>query len=61
MRLDDVVVALVGGDERIDIHTGRPLGLADKHLLALYPQTALELAWNVTKGLFLCHIEVAVE
>ena len=28
----------------IDIHTGRPLGLANKHLLALYPQTALELA-----------------
>ena len=24
----------------IDIHTGRPLGLANKHLLALYPQTA---------------------
>ena len=28
----------------IDIHTGRPLGLANKHLLALYPQTAPELA-----------------
>ncbi len=24
----------------IDIHTGRPLGLANKHLLALYPQMA---------------------
>ena len=28
----------------IDIHTGRPLGLANKHLLALYPQTARRLA-----------------
>ena len=28
----------------IDIHTGRPLGLANKHLLALYPQTARGLA-----------------
>ena len=45
----------------IDIHTGRPLGLANKHLLALYPQTALELAWNAIKGLLLCRIEVAVE
>ena len=28
----------------IDIHTGRPLGLANKHLLVLYPQTARRLA-----------------
>ena len=28
----------------IDIHTGRPLGLANKRLLALYPQTARRLA-----------------
>ena len=27
----------------IDIHTGRPLGLANKHSLALYPQTAPKL------------------
>lgn len=30
----------------IDIHTGRPLGLANKHLLVLYPQTARGLARN---------------
>ena len=40
----------------IDIHTGRPLGLANKHLPALYPQMARRLAGNVTKGLSLCHI-----
>ena len=45
----------------IDIHTGRPLGLANKHLLALYPQMALELARNATNELSLCRIEVAVE
>ncbi len=27
----------------IDIHTGRPLGLANKHSLVLYPQTAPKL------------------
>ena len=41
----------------IDIHTGRPLSLANKHSLVLYPQTALELAWNVTKGMSLCRFK----
>lgn len=41
----------------IDIHTGRPLGLANKHLLALYPQMTRRLAWNVTKGMSLCRFK----
>ena len=34
----------------IDIHTGRPLGLANKHLLALYPQMTRELAGTDRKS-----------
>ena len=34
----------------IDIHTGRPLSLANKHLPALYPQMARELAGTDRKS-----------